>query len=83
MKKIDTTGWEKFELSSLFDVVLSKGDIQAQLTPEGDIPLISSGKFNNGVCKHISEGDGKAQIFEGNVITTDMFGKSFYQSEKF
>ena len=83
MKKIDVTDWKKFELASLFDVVLSKGDIQAKLTPEGDIPLISSGKFNNGVCKYISEGDGKAQIFEGNVITTDMFGKSFYQSKNF
>lgn len=81
--KIDTTYWKEFELSSIFDIVLSKGDIQAKRMKEGDIPLVSSGKFNNGICAHIADGDGKAEIFDGNVITTDMFGKSYYQSKPF
>lgn len=82
-RKIDTTYWKEFELSSIFDIVLSKGDIQAKRMKEGDIPLVSSGKFNNGICAHIADGDGKAEMFDGNVITTDMFGKSYYQSKPF
>lgn len=82
-RKIDTTYWKEFALSAIFDIVLSKGDIQAKKMKEGDIPLVSSGKFNNGICAHIAEGDGKAEMFDGNVITTDMFGKSYYQSKPF
>ena len=82
-RKTDTTYWKEFELSTIFDIVLSKGDIQAKRMKEGDIPLVSSGKFNNGICTYIAEGDGKAEIFEGNVITTDMFGKSYYQAKPF
>lgn len=83
MSKIDTTYWKEFELSSIFDIVLSKGDIQAKRMKEGDIPLVSSGKFNNGICAHIADGDGRAEMFDGNVITTDMFGKSYYQAKPF
>ena len=82
-QKIDTTYWKEFEINTLFEIVLSKGDIQAKRMNEGNIPLVSSGKFNNGICMHISEGDGKAEIFEGNVITIDMFGKSYYQANPF
>lgn len=82
-RKIDTIYWKEFALSAIFDIVLSKGDIQAKKMKEGDIPLVSSGKFNNGICAHIAEGDGKAEMFDGNVITTDMFGKSYYQSKPF
>ena len=82
-RKIDTTYWKEFDLCTIFDIVLSKGDIQAKRMKEGDIPLVSSGKFNNGICTYIAEGDGKAEIFEGNVITTDMFGKSYYQAKPF
>ena len=82
-RKIDTIYWKEFDLCTIFDIVLSKGDIQAKRMKEGDIPLISSGKFNNGICAHIAEGDGKAEMFDGNVITTDMFGKSYYQSKPF
>ena len=83
MNKINIENWKEFKISYLFDVVLSKGDIQAKKAADGTIPLVSSGKFNNGICKYIAEGDGKAKIFNGNVITTDMFGKSFYQQTSF
>ena len=83
MKKIDITNWKVFALTDLFQVVLSKGDIQAKKMNNGSIPLVSSGKFNNGICKYISEGDGKAEMFCSNVITTDMFGKSYYQAIPF
>ena len=81
--EIDHSNWKEFELNSIFDIVLSKGDIQAKKMNEGDIPLVSSGKFNNGICKYIAEGDGKAEMFDANIITTDMFGKSYYQPKPF
>lgn len=83
MKKIDITEWKEFNLTTLFDLALSKGDIQAQKMSDGNIPLVSSGKFHNGICKYIAKGDGKAEMFSGNTITTDMFGKSYYQSNPF
>lgn len=75
--------WRKFPLKSLFDIVLSDGDNQAKLLEEGDIPLVSAGASNNGICKYIKTGDGISHIFDGNVITIDMFGKAFYQPHKF
>lgn len=83
MNKIDIKDWKEFLLIDLFHIVLSKGDIQAKKMSDGKIPLVSSGKFNNGICKYIANGDGKAEIFDANIITIDMFGKSYYQAHPF
>lgn len=83
MKKIDTTQWGEFALTELFYLCLSSGDNKANLLNEGDIPLISSGSFNNGISKYIDKGDGISELFEGNQITLDMFGKAFYQPDSF
>ena len=82
-KRIDTSAWSAFPLSELFEIKLSEGDNKANLLGEGDIPLISSGSFNNGIAKYINEGDGKSKIFNENVLTVDMFGKAFYQDKPF
>jgi hypothetical protein len=82
-KKIDISKWNEFEVSKLFDVELSKGDNQAQKLIEGNIPLISAGNFNNGVCKYIKKGDVESNLFQKNTLTIDMFGKSFYQDEDY
>jgi hypothetical protein len=77
---IDTSSWKEFEISVLFDCVLSKGDLKEEECSDGPIPLISSGSTNNGVVKFIGqEGDGKAEIFDGNCLTVDMFCNCFYQ----
>ena len=82
--EIDVNKWKEFRVGDLFDVELSKGDIKADEIDEGSVILISSGETNNGVVKHIdSEGDGKAEIFEGNKITIDMFGNAYYQDSPF
>ena len=83
MPKIDTSSWGEFPLIELFDFYLSKGDNQAQKLDEGEIPLVSSGSFNNGICKYIDKGDGISELFEGNLITIDMFGQPFYQNNPF
>lgn len=83
MKKIDTTKWKEFLLRDFFDFQLSLGDNKANELPDGEIPLVSSGAFNNGIVKRIAHGDGKSEMFQGNLITIDMFGKAFYQEVPF
>lgn len=48
---------------------------------EGDIPLITAGKINQGITTYIQENP-KMKLFE-KCITIDMFGNSFYHTEKF
>ena len=77
-KKIDVTGWGEFKVGELFDVYLSKDDIQPKHLQEGDTPLISSGKEKNGITAYITDDD--AQLWDANTLTVDMFGKVFYQN---
>ena len=84
IKKIDTSKWQPYDLNKLFHIVLPKGDIQEKKIDDGDIPLISAGKINNGIVKYVDKnGDGISTIIDGNCITIDMFGKSFYQEQPF
>lgn len=81
---INTQNWKEFKISDLFYCKLSKGDLKESECDEGTINLISSGTLNNGVVKRIDEtGDGKAEIFNENCLTLDMFCNCFYQDEKF
>lgn len=83
-KKIDVSKWQPYDLNKLFHIVLPKGDIQEKRIDDGDIPLISAGKINNGIVKYVDKnGDGISTIIDGNCITIDMFGKSFYQEQPF
>lgn len=76
--------WKEFKIKSLFNVVLSKGDLKIDDVEQGNIPLLSSGESNNGIIGYINEeGDGIAKIFEGNVISVDMFCNAFYQKLPF
>ena len=81
--KLDTAEWKEFRIGRLFNVELSKGDIKADDAESGNIPLISSGESHNGVVSYISQGDGKAEIFNGNTVTVDMFCNAFYQNNEF
>lgn len=79
----DTSSWKFFKISDYFDVVLSRGDNQIKNLQRGNIPLVSATSENNGIVGFIKNGDGKSQLFSGNSITVDMFGKSFYQKNDF
>lgn len=84
VSKLNVSVWKDFKINSLFDVELSKGDIKEDDVEEGNIPLVSSGSQNNGIVKYInSEGDGIANIFNGNKITVDMFCQTFYHPSDF
>ena len=80
----DTTNWEKFTVSTLFDISLASGDLQKNdLKPSG-VPLVSATTANNGVIGKVSDGaDNNSSIFNGNQLTTDMFCNSFYQDKDF
>ncbi len=80
---IDYKKWKKIELVSLFDFLLSSGDNQENKLLDGDIPLVSAGKFQNGIVKYVETGDGISELFDGNQITVDMFGQAFYQRVPF
>lgn len=81
MGKIDTSGWKEFRIGDLFEACLSKDDIQPKDFVEGKIPLVSSGKENNGIIAFVE--DKKARLWEANTLTTDMFGKVFYQENPY
>ena len=80
--KIDTTDWKEFHLKDLFIFEQIKGDIQAPKVNEGEFPLVSSGIINNGICKYI-EKQPTSTLFDENKLTVDMFGKVFFQTQKF
>lgn len=80
---LDSVEWGEFRIKDLFELHLSKGDNQANLLDEGNIPLVSSGLNINGISKFIREGDGKSELFDGNILTVDMFGKAFYHEYNF
>ena len=80
---LDSVEWGEFRIKDLFELHLSKGDNQANLLDEGNIPLVSSGLNINGISKFIRDGDGKSELFDGNILTVDMFGKAFYHEYNF
>lgn len=81
MGKIDTSGWKEFQIGDLFEACLSKDDIQPKDFVEGKIPLVSSGKENNGIIAFVE--DEKARLWNKNTLTIDMFGKVFYQESPY
>lgn len=80
-KKVDTREWGEFRVGELFDAALSKDDIQPKVIVEGNTPLVSSGKENNGIIALIDNKN--ARLWEANTLTVDMFGKVFYQEQPY
>lgn len=75
--------WRPFLIQDLFEVFLPCGDTQADKCEAGDIPLVSAGSTNNGICKFIKCGDEKSKLYNGNLISVDMFGQAFFHVYKF
>ena len=78
---MDTREWGEFRVGELFDAFLSKDDIQPKAIVEGNTPLVSSGKENNGIIAFIDNKN--ARLWEANTLTVDMFGKVFYQGQPY
>lgn len=84
-EKINLNGsnWEYFDLigkDGLFEIDHGKR-LKSLDRIEGDIPLITAGKYNQGIATYIAENNAM-KLFE-HCITIDMFGNSFYHSEPF
>lgn len=81
--RINYDSWRYFDLSGengLFYADHGKR-LKSVDRIDGDIPLITAGKINQGVATYIQE-NSKMKLFE-NCITIDMFGNSFFHREKF
>lgn len=80
---LDAKRWKEFFISDLFKVFLPAGDTQADKCEPGNLPLVSAGSTSNGVCKFIKHGDEKSKLYNGNLISVDMFGQAFFHPYKF
>ncbi|MCM1053319.1 MAG: restriction endonuclease subunit S [Ruminococcus sp.] len=80
---LNKSNWEYFDLigkNGLFEIDHGKR-LKTLNRIEGDIPLITAGKYNQGIATYISENN-NMKLFD-HCITIDMFGNSFYHSEQF
>ena len=80
--KIDISKWKEYNIIDLFQIKLSSDDLQPGKLVDGEIPLVSSGKTNNGIVMYIEE-QKEAKLYNENTITIDMFGKAFYQPQRY
>lgn len=81
---LDKVKWKEFLLSDLFDFKRGNQNNMAK-TQEGDLPLVSAKKFDNGVKAFIS--DNEKTLFEGNMLTLNNDGDggvgiAYYQPSK-
>ena len=78
--KLNIIKWDKIKISDYFEIVDIK-PLKVSECEDGEYPLISSSKVNNGICNFINtysiEGDFISVAISGSV------GYSFYQSNKF
>ena len=82
MSKIDTSSWREYKVGDIFEILLSHSDWQKKDFTGGTIPLVSSGKTNNGVVAKVPLTE-NAELFKGGCITVDMFGQAFVQQSDF
>ncbi len=82
MKNINTTHWQEFQFTDLFDIVKGTRLTKANMKP-GDINYIGATAFNNGVTAKIGNSD---HIHPAGTITVcynGSVGQTFYQTEPF
>lgn len=80
---LNDSRWEYFDLigeNGLFEIDHGKR-LKTLNRIEGDIPLITAGKYNQGIAAYIVENN-NMKLFD-HCITIDMFGNSFYHKEQF
>ena len=78
--KLNIIKWNKIKISDYFEIIKVK-PLKISECEDGEYPLISSSKVNNGICKYINK-----YLVEGEFISVarnGSVGYSFYQSNKF
>lgn len=81
-RSIDIHEWKEFQITSLFELSLPKGDLQIKKVIDGTVPLITPSNFNNGEFMKISS-DSESTLYEKGSLTVDMFGNSYYHDEDY
>ena len=82
MKKIDTTNWQEFSFTELFDIVKGKRLTKANMK-EGNINYVGATAFNNGVTAKIGNTE---YLHPANTITVcynGSIGQTFFQTEPY
>lgn len=82
-KVMDIKNWTQIKISDIFEIVQETRDNQAPKLNEGNIPLVSACKINNGVVKRIDKALDGSTLFKKYTITVNMFGRAFLQLEDF
>lgn len=78
---IDTEKWGTFQLCKLFPNIFHGARLVKADRVSGDIPLVTAGKFNNGISEYVTPPKNN-EVYE-NCITIDMFGNCFWHDYKF
>ena len=78
--KLNIIKWNKIKISDYFEIVKVK-PLKISECEDGEYPLISSSKINNGICKFINTYSIEGEFI--SVARNGSVGYSFYQSNKF
>ena len=78
--KLNIIKWNKIKISDYFEIVKVK-PLKVSECEDGEYPLISSSKVNNGICKFINTYSIEGEFI--SVARNGSVGYSFYQSNKF
>src|SRR5574344_1883285 len=78
--KLNIIKWNKIKISDYFEIVKVK-PLKISECEDGEYPLISSSKVNNGICKFINTYSIEGEFI--SVARNGSVGYSFYQSNKF
>ena len=77
---VDTSTWGEFKVGELFDDIGRGTRINKQDRVIGETPLVTAGYENQGVAEYIEE---NKELFQGPVLTIDMFGNAFARDYDF
>ena len=78
--KLNIIKWDKIKIGDYFEIVKVK-PLKISKCEDGEYPLISSSKINNGICKFINTYSIEGEFI--SVARNGSVGYSFYQSNKF
>ena len=77
--KLNIIKWNKIKINDYFEIVKVK-PLKISECEDGEYPLISSSKVNNGICKFINTYSIEGEFI--SVARNGSVGYSFYQSNK-
>ena len=80
MAEFNNITWQEISLGDLFNRIEQGKRLKKDDQLPGQIPFVMSGVENRGVVGYVSN---PVALFPGHSLTIDIFGNSFYRSERF